>query len=375
MKIICDDKIPFLKGVLEPYAEVIYLPGNKISNPDVIDADALIVRTRTMCNAQLLEGSSVKFIGTATIGYDHIDTHWLSENNIAWQNAPGCNANSVVQYVAAALQLLQTEKKADLNKLTIGIIGAGNVGSRVAHLATSLGIKTLVNDPPRERVEKTGFVSLERIFKEADILTFHTPLIREGIDKTYHLFNPSVLSQLKPGVIVINTSRGEVTETNALLNGIESGIISNLILDVWENEPNLNLKLLEKTFIGTPHIAGYSVDGKANGTAMIVQALSRTFNLPLNNWVPDSLPQPLHPLITIDNTKLPSHEVIAQAILHTYPLLNDHHHLLISPQKFEEQRGSYPHRREFGAYTVLLQNEDKALLATLKKIGFNAALR
>jgi erythronate-4-phosphate dehydrogenase len=166
-----------------------------------------------------------------------------------------------------------------------------------------------------------------------------------------------------------------VTETNALINGLEKGIIANLILDVWENEPNLNLKLLEKTFIGTPHIAGYSVDGKANGTAMIVQALSRTFNLPLNNWVPDSLPQPHEPIINLDNTKLSSDEIIAHAILHTYPLLNDHNRLIIAPQKFEEQRGSYPQRREFGAYTVLLQNEDKALLATLKKIGFNAAVR
>ena len=205
MKIIIDDKIPYIKGVLEPFAEVVYLPGNKTTNEVVKNADALITRTRTVCNSQLLKDSSAKFIATATIGYDHIDTDYCAQAGIEWTNAPGCNAESVNQYIASALFSWSIRLRKDLAGMTIGIVGVGNVGSRVAKTCEILGMKVLLNDPPRERVEGSGkFVSLKAIQQEADIITFHVPLNMSGKDKTYHLGNEAFFQNLGKQALIIN---------------------------------------------------------------------------------------------------------------------------------------------------------------------------
>ena len=217
MKIIADDKIPFLKGVLEPYAEVIYLPGNQIIRNIVKDADALLIRTRTKCDENLLKDSSIRFIGTATIGFDHIDTLYCEKNNIYWTNAPGCNSSSVQQYITAALLKISCEHGFNLKDKTIGIIGVGNVGSKVEKSARTLGMNVLLCDPPRARREgDTKFSKLGRILKESDIITVHVPLNPEGTDKTLHMFNDRSFGEMKTGMWFLNSSRGEVADTAAL---------------------------------------------------------------------------------------------------------------------------------------------------------------
>lgn len=212
MKIVADDKIPFLKGALEPYAEVVYISGKQINREILKDADALLIRTRTKCSENLLEGTAVRFIGTATIGFDHIDTHYCNKNGITWTNAPGCNSTSVQQYIAAALLKLSYECHFNLKDKTLGIIGVGNVGSKVEMFARSIGMNVLLNDPPRARVEgKKNFHSLNTVLAESDIVTVHVPLYVVGEDYTYHLFNEESFRKFKKGAWFINTSRGEVT--------------------------------------------------------------------------------------------------------------------------------------------------------------------
>ena len=271
MKIVADDKIPFLKGVLEPYAEVAYLPGNEISRKDIMDADALLIRTRTKCTESLLKDTRVRFIGTATIGFDHIDTQYCEKNKIIWTNAPGCNSASVQQYMAAAILKLASEFRFSLAGKTLGIIGVGNVGSQVEKLAKLLGMNVLLNDLPRARKEgDKNFVSLGEILYNSDIVTLHVPLNVVGEDSTYHLFDDKTFKKMKKGTWFINASRGEVTDTPSLKRALCSGKFGGAILDVWEHEPDIDIDLMSNTFLSTPHIAGYSTDGKANGTATFV---------------------------------------------------------------------------------------------------------
>jgi erythronate-4-phosphate dehydrogenase len=370
IKIISDDKIPFLQGVLEPFADVVYLPGSKTTAETVSDASALITRTRTKCNASLLTNSKVRFIGTATIGFDHIDTKWVTGHGIEWTNAPGCNSGSVKQYIAAALSMLAHEKGWQLKGKTIGIVGVGNVGSKVAQVAKAFGMTALLCDPPRQRTEGGNFVPFDHILEQSDIITFHTPLNREGVDKTLHLVNNTVLAKLKRGVTIINTSRGEVIDTASLTKAIDKGIVGAAIIDVWENEPAIDLQLLSKTFIATPHIAGYSLDGKALGTAMVVRAMANKFGFPLADWFPSTIPLPEHPSIHLDGSGLTDEELLTRAILHTYPLRRDDKTLRNSVETFEDQRGNYPVRREFQAYTVTLSHATDNARAQLEELGF-----
>ncbi|MEA1875645.1 MAG: 4-phosphoerythronate dehydrogenase [Bacteroidota bacterium] len=366
MKIIADEKIPFLKGVLEPYAEIIYLTGSKISPVDIADADAMLIRTRTSCTQELLRKTKVAFIGTATIGFDHIDTEYCDSHDIEWTNAPGCNADSVEQYLTAVLLYWARIKKRSLETLTIGIVGVGNVGSRVAKSCKLLGMQVLLNDPPRARKEGAGqFTDLNEICQKADIISFHVPLTMKGIDKTHHMADETFISKIKPDVLLINTCRGEVTSTRALISAISRGIIQAPIIDCWENEPKISLELLEKCFIATPHIAGYSQDGKANGTQQIIRALSIHFDLPLIDWKPKGLPNPDNPNILIDPKNISDQEILAEAVLLTYPIWEDDQRLRENPTKFEELRGNYPIRREYKAYTI--QSDKQSIL---NKIGF-----
>jgi len=372
MKIVIDDKIPYIQSAFEQVAEVIYLAGSKTTPEVVKDADAIVTRTRTICNEKLLAGSSVKFIATATIGYDHIDTDYCDAAGISWTNAPGCNSKSVEQYIASTLMVLAETRNLQLKDLTIGVVGVGNVGSKVARISELFGMKVLKNDPPRERAEgSTEFVSLKTVMEEADIITLHVPLNMKGEDATFHLGNDEFFSGLNKKPIVINSCRGEVVETLAVKNALKNGQITAFVCDCWEHEPDLDLELLTMTEIATPHIAGYSKDGKATGTEMSVHAISRFFNLGLENWHPSGVELPEQPVFELDGSGLSDQQIIAKAILHTYDIRNDDADFRKDPSKFEQLRGDYPTRREFPAFTIIPRNLPEGTLEILKKIGFN----
>jgi erythronate-4-phosphate dehydrogenase len=371
MRVVVDDKIPFIKGVLEKYAQVVYLEGSKICRKDILDADALIVRTRTKCNADLLEGTKVKFIATATIGFDHIDTEYCRSRKITWTNAEGCNSSSVQQYWAAALFFLMDKFNLFLPNLTIGVVGVGNVGKKVVTLCDSLGIKVLLNDPPRERLEGSkSFITLDTIITDADIITLHVPLNFDGQDKTYHLVNANFLSKLKKNQILVNTSRGEIVETEAIKLALQNKKLKGCILDVWEDEPDIDHDLLDLVDIGTPHIAGYSADGKANGTAMCVNSFCRHFGFDLKDWYPNNVPIPSTTQIEMECTNLNCQTIISKLVRSTYNILEDDHKLRNSPQTFEKQRGEYPVRREFGTFKINLLHGNEEIEKIVKKIGF-----
>jgi erythronate-4-phosphate dehydrogenase len=371
MKIIADDKIPFLRGVLEPYAEVIYLPGQSIDKNVLKDSDALIIRTRTKCNSGSLDGTNVKFIGTATIGFDHIDTAWCEEAGITWTNAPGCNSSSVQQYITSVLFQVSLNGNVPLSGKTIGVIGVGNVGSKVEKIAGLLGMKILLNDPPRARAEgPERFTTLERLLCESDFITVHVPLNLTGEDKTFHLFDNEHFEMIKKGSWFFNSSRGEVVDSDSLKKAIDSGRVGGAVLDVWEHEPDIDLDLMRKTFISTPHIAGYSTDGKANGTAMVVNALSEYFCLPLTKWYPVNVPTPQDADLVINCKGKSDEDIIREAVLHTYDVGRDSEKLRSSPADFEKLRGSYPLRREFGSYTVKLSDGSESLRNLIKAFGF-----
>ena len=359
MKIVCDNKIPFLKGALEPYASVLYLPGKDTTAEVLKDADAVITRTRTKCNETTLKGSNVKMIATATIGFDHIDTEWCEQNGIEWTNAPGCNSWSVRQYMASLLVHILNHYYLDRHNCTLGVIGVGNVGSKVAEIATILGLKVLLNDPPRARKEgNDGFVSLDEIMEKCDIITCHVPLQRSGQDATFHLFDNERISQLKPHQILINTSRGEVVDNKSLKIALQNKKIKAASLDVWENEPDIDTELMELLFTATPHIAGYSLDGKANGTWMSVQAIGRKFNLPCKDWKVTEIPLPAQPVnFSIDLKGKNTDAVLDEAILYTYNIFSDDSRFRENPSDFEQQRADYPIRREFPAFTITLKND------------------
>lgn len=373
MKIIIDDKIPFIKGVLEPYADVVYLPGDKFTRSDVVRADALIIRTRTKCDEALLKDSSVKFIATATIGYDHIDTKWCEANGIAWANAPGCNSGSVFQYIASVLATLSMHFGFNLEDKTLGVIGVGNVGSKVAELGKTLGMTVLMNDPPRaEKEGPTQFVPLGEVLHMSDIITLHVPLNCSDSHKTFHLFDKVTFEHLRRSTILINSARGEVVDNMALKTALKTKRIGAAVLDVWENEPDIDLELLPLLNIATPHIAGYSADGKINGTAMSVQALSRFFGLPLTDWYPSSAPDPAQSLrFELDCNGKSLQQCLCEAIWHTYAVNDDDGRLRTSPATFENQRGDYPVRREFEAFTVDLKHATPEVEERLKKLGFS----
>ncbi|MCC8187614.1 MAG: 4-phosphoerythronate dehydrogenase PdxB [Bacteroides sp.] len=346
MRVVVDDKIPYIKEAISRIAdEVAYAPGGEFTHALIKDADALIVRTRTQCNRSLLEGSRVRFIATATIGYDHIDTKYCQEAGITWTNAPGCNADSVAQYIQSSLFLLQ-QKGCIPRNACIGIVGVGNVGSRVETVARDMGMKVLLNDPPRKEQEgSSGFVSLSQIAAACDIITFHTPLTPTGKYQTLHLADAGFFDSLLRQPVLINTSRGEVVSTTAMLAALKNGKVSEVVLDVWEGEPDLNPELLELSFLGTPHIAGYSADGKANATRMALDALCRYFDIRAEYTI--CPPEPQQPLICAPTWQ--------EALLHIYNPQTDSQRLKQHPGDFEYLRGHYPLRREPKAYTIRIE--------------------
>jgi len=374
IRIIADENIPYLKGVLEPYADINYLPGSQINRNSISDVDALLVRTRTRCNSELLSGSRVKFIGTATIGFDHIDTDFCDNNNINWTNARGCNSSSVMQYIASALLRISAEAGFSLKDSTLGIIGVGNVGSKVQKLAGAMGMRIILNDPPRERNEGSDiFSSLSHLLNGSDIITLHVPLNADGQDKTLHLFNKETFSNVRKGAWFINSSRGEVAETEAVKDALGGEILKGTVIDVWEREPEIDIPLMHMSFLATPHIAGYSADGKANGTSVVVRQLSEFFNLPLTDWYPSEIPAPPAPLIPIDCNGKGNEEILRKAVLHTYNIVEDDIRLRFDPTRFEKERENYPVRREFNAYTVELRDGNDEISQLLQSLGFKVA--
>ena len=374
MKIVCDNKIPFLRGALEPYSEVVYLSGKETTPEVVRDADAIITRTRTICNESLLKGSSVRMIATATIGYDHIDTQWCDANGIEWTNAPGCNSWSVQQYIGSLLVTMSREMGFDCKDMTLGVVGVGNVGSKVARIGALLGFKILLCDPPRARREGSdGFVNLDTIIEKCDIITCHVPLIFNGEDSTFHMFGSDRLRSMREDQILINSSRGPVVDCNALKETLKKKGIRAASLDVWENEPDIDKELLDLLFTGTPHIAGYSLDGKANGTMMSVRAIGQKFDLPCKDWTVSDIPLPEQPVeFSIDVRDKTPGQVLEEAILYTYNIKDDDSRLRADVSSFERQRADYPVRREFPAFTVNLKNDtDSRASAILHEIGFN----
>lgn len=346
MKIVVDDKIPFIREAISQIStDVIYKPGIAISPDDIHDADALIIRTRTRCDEALLKGSKVSFIATATIGYDHLDIEYLKRTHITWTNCPGCNANSVGQYIHSCLLLLEKEKGYDLSKTTVGLVGVGHVGHAVIEAIRPLGVQILLNDPPqKEALRKAGkphefFLKMEELQEKCDIISFHTPLITKGPYPTFHLANKIFFNALKMQPIIINTSRGAVVDNTDVLQALKDGIIRDAIIDTWENEPNINQELLNLIYIGTPHIAGYSADGKANATRMALTALCNHFHLPVTFQI--RVPQ-------LPEEELPESNLTeTERALVLYNPHTDSLKLKSHPTMFEELRGNYPLRREF----------------------------
>ena len=343
MKIVVDDKIPYIRETICQLADmVVFLSGAAITADDVRDADVLVVRTRTRCNQRLLEGSKVRLVVTATIGYDHIDTQWLDKAGIRWTNCPGCNSGSVAQYLECTLLLLEQQKGLSLHQSTIGIVGCGHVGSKVKAVAERLGMQVLVCDPPLATLSpKLGddrglnerlFVSLDEIERRCDVITFHVPLTREGQYATWHLADEDFFRRLSRVPYIINTSRGEVVDNQALLKALEEGRVRDAVIDVWENEPHPDAALLEKVFIGTPHIAGYSADGKVNADNMVIDAICQHFGLPH--------PEPIVP------PTLPSDIHLTGSPLDLYNPMDDSQKLKAEPSHFEQLRNNYPLRRE-----------------------------
>lgn len=330
MKILADRAIPFLQGILEPFAEVEYIDGNDFTRDIVRDADALIIRTRTKCNAALLDGSRVQFIATATIGFDHIDTEYCESHNIRVATSAGCNARAVLQWVSAALALLAKSEGFSPNERTLGVVGVGNVGKVVKEYAEHWGFRVICCDPPREEREHLGFVSLEEVLQKADIVTLHTPLN----PSTRHLINEQNIALMRSSATLINASRGECVDT-------QSAISSDLTLltDVWENEPNISSAHLAKSLVATPHIAGYSAQGKANATALAVQALARHFNLPLADWRQSE--------VATIAPKVISWEEMCATIGDYCNLTTESNRLRREPALFESLRNNYQLREEY----------------------------
>ncbi len=339
MRIVIDDKIPYIRDVIGKITDdAVYIRGSEISADDVRDADAMIIRTRTHCDEKLLNGSNVKFIATATIGYDHLDIEYLKRAGIKWINCPGCNASSVAQYIHSVLILLKLHRGLIPENSTLAIIGYGHVGSKIKNVAESMGFNVIINDEPlQDNGVDMDFKSMEDIVRLSDVITFHVPLIREGKYKTLHIANHDFFSSLCRQPFIINTSRGPVIDNNELLYALDNGIISDAIIDTWENEPNINRMLLNKVYIGTPHIAGYSADGKVNADNMVIDALCDFFKIDnMFHIVPPELP---------DNYKLIGND--DDMSLELYNPINDSEKLKDNPETFEDLRGNYPLRREF----------------------------
>ncbi|MGM0564743.1 MAG: 4-phosphoerythronate dehydrogenase [Pseudomonadota bacterium] len=372
MKIVADENIPFLHECFGQVGEVVALNGRHLTRSDVADADALIVRSVTRVNRDLLAESPVRFVGSCTIGIDHIDTDYLDERGILFASAPGSNADSAAQYTLCALLTLSERFALDWSQLTLGVIGFGNVGSRVVQLAEALGCKTLACDPPLAERGKEGLASCEQVASEADVLSFHVPLTRNGRHPTWRMINRDLLERMHERGILINCARGDIIDSEALIEDIgHRG--RRAVIDVWPNEPRVDERLLSMVQIATPHIAGYSLDGKLRGTEMVYGAFCRALNI--------DAPAPAIDLEEPEVIHIPEGASIVEAVLlacrQSYDIVADDEalrELLVQPKAeqgafFDRLRKHYPVRREFAAYHC--QGGSPEARAVLERLGFH----
>lgn len=373
MKIICDENISFAEAAFKQFGKVELLHGRKINNAALKNADALIVRSITQVNQALLENTNVKFVGTATIGTDHIDIDYLNKKNIKFADAAGCNSDAVAEYFFTALFRILVDKNISLKNKSIGVIGVGNIGSRIVKLAKTVGLEVIMNDPPLQRkTNGKNYASLEEAL-QADIITFHVPLTFEGKDKTFHLLDQKKIKSIKDGCILINASRGPVVENTGLSSLIDKKRL-NVVLDVWEHEPEVDIDLLNQTLIATPHIAGYSLEGKVNGTYLIYKNLC-SFLGDTPAWQP-TLAVPENSVIAVKDI-YSIEQTLDFIFSKVYPILHDDkkmRHLneldLAKRQSyFDLMRKEYPYRREFNNYSV--KTSHKKLKEILKVFRFN----
>jgi len=380
VKIVIDENIPFAKEAFSTLGEVETSPGREITSQKVEDADVLVVRSITKVNSELLGKSSVKFVGTATIGMDHIDVEYLKNRGIEFVSAPGSNSNSVSEYIVCALLSAANRLSLNIKDLTLGVIGVGNVGSKVAKKVEALGMKVLLNDPPLfDRMGGAKYRPLQELTENCDVLTFHVPLERHGKYPTHHMMDKSFLESLKKCPIIINTSRGGIMDTEVVKSALMHCGISQIVLDVWENEPNIDAEMLKMALIGTPHIAGYSFDGKVNGTSMIYNSLCQYLNKK-SKWNPQKfLPNSNCPVIKIGKMSNGSLEKkMSEVISQVYDIEKDDSKLREIAAKTAEKQGmyfdslrkNYPVRREFFNTEILFEKEDSQLANVLSKIGF-----
>ena len=376
MKIAVDRNIPLAGSAFSPLGEVLLLETTAVTPGSVRDAGALVIRSETNVGPELLKESIVRFVGSATIGTDHVDLPYLASKGITFANAPGSNANSVKEYILAALLTLARRMSFTLRGKTIGVVGVGNVGSRVARVASALGMTVLKNDPPLAREGGDGFLPLDDLMG-ADIITLHVPLTRTGSDPTYHLFDARRIGAMRRGSIILNTSRGAVVETRALEAALREGRISAAVLDVWEGEPSIDAGLLELVALGTPHIAGYSIDGKVNAAGMVRAALCR-FLGNASVWDPSrEIPPPPFPSIALAPGGK-TEESLGQAVKACYDIEYDDRLLRglfeVPPAErrrfFMGLRTGYRIRREFESVSVIPSPADGTLRRVLADAGF-----
>jgi len=378
MRIIADANIPFVRECFSSVGEVEIAGGRDITPQILAGADALLVRSITPVNEALLSGSAVRFVGTATIGFDHVDRCYLEDNSIGFASAPGSNANSAAEYVIAGLLEVGRRQRMQLEGKSIGVIGVGNVGSRVAAKCEALGMRVLRNDPPLQR--RTGdpkYVSIEALY-DCDFITIHTPLTREGVDKTFHLADDRFFSALKQGAVFLNAARGAVVDSEALKKAIGAERLRAVVLDVWEGEPDIDVGMLDLVDLGTPHIAGYSLDGKIAGLIMIYRSLCDHFGLPPRFEVTDFLPAPGVPRLKMRADEATDEEVLTQAVRQVYSIERDDGNLRPIAAEPAEMRGrffdalrkNYSVRREFHNTTVALSGGRESLVRKLQGIGF-----
>ena len=377
MKIAVDRNIPLAGSAFGPLGDVTLLETTAVTSGAVRDAGALVIRSETKVGPGLLEGSRIRFVGSATIGTDHIDLPYLASKGIAFASAPGSNANSVKEYVLAALLAIARRGGFSLQGKVLGVVGVGNVGGRVASMARALGMTVLENDPPLARESGgRGFLPLDDLMG-ADIITLHVPLTRTGSDPTYHLFDARRLSGMKPGSILFNTSRGAVVETRALESSILGGRIAAAVLDVWEGEPVIDAALLLRASLGTSHIAGYSIDGKVNAAGMIRAALCRFLKI-ASAWDPSrEIPPPPVPSVVLPE-KGTTEEILEKAVKACYDIECDDRLLRGLLEVPPEERGryfmglrtGYRLRREFAGIRVIPGPADSSLRRALTGVGF-----
>ncbi len=373
MNILIDRNIPIPGKLFDGIAGTTYLDGRSITPDAVREADALLIRSVTRVDERLLEGSRVRFVATATIGTDHVDTEYLRSRGIAFASAPGSNADAVADYVVAALLALAERHGLRLRGMSMGIVGFGNVGRRVAARAEAMGMDLLRNDPPLERQGMTGLLPLGEVLR-ADVVSFHVPLCRTGQDATFHLCNGERLAQMRPGTLLINSSRGAVVETGALKEAIRSGRLRAAVLDVWEHEPAIDPEALRLAAIATPHIAGHSLEGKRNGALMVYNALCDFYGWE-KRW-DGALEAPAGEL------RLPPDDGEEQTLfrslaLQSYDIEEDDSRfraLMTRPdggaKAFEDFRVTYRHRREFSSMKIVLPPDRAALAPRLESLGF-----